>query len=199
MIFLFSAGSMLFIDLQSELNSKIFPLSIDKIIEKQNLESLQQFNFILPKSFGQQIDCNMLNLYPGRHVVNFDLTAAAIDLPIMGHSTLTPKTFSALTFNEQIPGPTLRVIEGDVVMVTLTVPPTEPTSFGINLYSSETSSENLGRINPGTSTTQCFIARAPGIFSYHGMGVNNIGRDQHTLSGMYGMVIVDPLNAYKKL
>jgi len=154
---------------------------------------------ILPKSFAEQIDCSLINQYQGRAVIDFDLTARAIDLPILGHSTSVPKTFSALTFNEQIPGPTLRVTEGDVVKMTLIVLSAEPTAFGINMYPSEISSENLGRVNPGTTTTQCFIARVPGIFSYHGMGISNVGRDQHTLSGMYGMIIVDPLDGYRKL
>ena len=45
----------------------------------------------------------------------------------------------------------------------------------------------------------CYIAESAGVFKYHCSGVKLIGMDQHVLSGMYGIAIVDPINGYKKL
>ena len=39
----------------------------------------------------------------------------------------------------------------------------------------------------------------PGTFKYHCSGVDVAAMDQHVLSGMYGITIVDPLDGYKKL
>ncbi len=52
---------------------------------------------------------------------------------------------------------------------------------------------------PGHSNEYAFIAETPGSFKYHCEGVNVLGMDQHVLSGMYGIVIVDPLDGYHKL
>jgi nitrite reductase (NO-forming) len=52
---------------------------------------------------------------------------------------------------------------------------------------------------PGDSKTYCYVANVPGTFKYHCSGVDVAAMDQHVLSGMYGMTIVDPLNGYKPL
>jgi nitrite reductase (NO-forming) len=61
------------------------------------------------------------------------------------------------------------------------------------------SSANFGAVQPGTSKTYCYIAESTGVFKYHCSGVDLAAMDQHVLSGMYGIAIVDPANGYKKL
>ncbi|MDE1770029.1 MAG: multicopper oxidase domain-containing protein [Thaumarchaeota archaeon] len=130
----------------------------------------------------------------GRHLVDVQLVAQSVDLPIMGGGT-----YHAMTFNGQVPGPTIRVTQGDVVRVTLTVPSTESTPHGDDLHASQMSAGNFGAVKPGASRTFAFIAEVPGQFKYHCSGVNVAAMDQHVLSGMYGMTIVDPLNGYNPL
>lgn len=67
------------------------------------------------------------------------------------------------------------------------------------MHASQMSAGSFESINPGESKTYCYIAESAGIFKYHCSGVHLIGMDQHVLSGMYGIAIVDPVNGYKKL
>ncbi len=57
----------------------------------------------------------------------------------------------------------------------------------------------MGAVNIGETGEYCFIAEVPGVFKYHCSGVNIAAMDQHVLSGMYGITIVDPLDGYKRL
>jgi nitrite reductase (NO-forming) len=130
----------------------------------------------------------------GRHVVDVKLTAQSVDLPIMGGGT-----YHAMTFNGQVPAPTVRVTQGDIIRMTLTVPSTESTPHGNDMHASQISAGNFGAVKPGESKTYAYIAEVPGQFKYHCSGVNVAAMDQHVLSGMYGLTIVDPLGGYKPL
>ena len=78
-----------------------------------------------------------------------------------------------MTFSEQIPGPTLRVTQGDVVRMTLTVPDGEATPHGNDMHASQvTAVPTFGAVQPGTSKTYCYIAEVPGVYKYHCSGVN---------------------------
>lgn len=127
----------------------------------------------------------------GRKVVEVNLVAQSTDLPIMGGGK-----YHALTFNGQVPAPTIRVTQGDIIKVTLTVPSSEYTAHSVDLHASQLSATNFGAVKPGESKTFAFIAETPGQFKYHCEGVNVASMDQHVFSGMYGLTIVDPLNGY---
>lgn len=130
----------------------------------------------------------------GRKVVELNLIAQSVDLPIMGG-----KTYKAMTFSGQVPGPTVRVTQGDIIKMTLTVPADEPTPHSNDMHAGQLSAANFGAVMPGESKTYAYIAEVPGTFKYHCAGVDVAAMDQHVLQGMYGMAIVDPLEGYKKL
>src|SRR5574337_1136908 len=88
----------------------------------------------------------------GRHVVDVQLTATSAQLPIMGGGT-----YYALTFNGQVPGPTVRVTQGDIVKVTLTVPSTESTPHSIDMHAGQLSATNFGAVKVGQSATYALI------------------------------------------
>lgn len=159
---------------------------LDKIHQMGGLQ------LVMPEAFAET-DCAVLES-SGRTVHDFQLTGVSVELPIMGG-----KTFNAMTFNEQVPGPTLRVTQGDVVKMTLTIPDYEVTGHGNDMHASQMSSSFFESVNPGEVSQYCYIAEAAGIFKYHCSGVKLIGMDEHVLSGMYGIAIVDPANGYKKL
>jgi nitrite reductase (NO-forming) len=150
----------------------------------------------LPSAFAQiPMDQITSMVQQGRHVVQVNLTAQSVDLPIMGGGT-----YHAMTFNGQVPGPTVRATQGDIIEVTLTVPSTESTGHSIDMHASQISAvPNFGAVQPGTSKTYAYIAETAGTFKYHCEGVNLAAMDQHVLSGMYGLTIVDPLNGYHDL
>jgi len=163
---------------------------IQKVREMGGLE-LQ-----MPSAFAQipldQVDTMASQ---GRHVVDVKLTAQSVDLPIMGGGK-----YHAMTFSGQVPAPTIRVTQGDIIRMTLDVPSTEPTPHGNDMHASQmTAVPSFGAVKPGESKTYAYIAEVPGTFKYHCSGVNVAAMDQHVLSGMYGLTIVDPLNGYNPL
>ena len=158
----------------------------------QKIHDMGGLELVMPAAFAEGGNCDG---YGDRNVVEFPLTGVSIDLPRLGGGT-----FSAMTFSEQIPGPTLRVTQGDVVKMTLTVPSGEPTPHGNDMHASQvTAVPTFGAVQPGTSKTYCYIAEVPGVYKYHCSGVNVAAMDQHVLQGMYGIAIVDPIDGYSKL
>ena len=159
------------------------------------LEQIHQMGglqLVMPQAFAET-DCGAL-ADTGRNVVEFNLTGESVELPIMGG-----KTYNAMTFNGQVPGPTLRVTQGDVVQMTLSIPADEVTGHGNDMHASQMSATYFDSVNPGETSQYCYIAESAGVFKYHCSGVHLAGMDQHVLSGMYGIAIVDPVNGYKKL
>ncbi len=167
-------------------------------VSRQDADLMQQIHdmgglqLVMPQAFAET-DCDALES-SGRTVHDFQLTGESIEMPIMGG-----KTYSAMSFSQQIPGPTLRVTQGDVVKMTLTIPADEVTGHGNDMHASQISSSAFESVNPGETSQYCYIAEAAGIFKYHCSGVKLLGMDQHVLSGMYGIAIVDPADGYKTL
>ncbi len=164
-------------------------MDVDMIDQIRQMGGLQ---LVMPQAFAET-DCGALES-SGRTVVEFNLTGESVELPIMGG-----KTYSAMTFSGQVPGPTLRVTQGDVVKMTLSIPADEVTGHGNDMHASQITALAFDSVNPGETSQYCYIAEAAGVFKYHCSGVHLVGMDQHVLSGMYGIAIVDPANGYKKL
>jgi len=164
-------------------------MDVDVYDQIRNMGGLQ---LVMPQAFAET-DCGAL-ADTGRNVVEFNLTGESVKLPIMGG-----KTYNAMTFSGQVPGPTLRVTQGDVVQMTLTIPDDEVTGHGNDMHASQMTALAFDSVNPGETKQYCYIAESAGVFKYHCSGVHLIGMDQHVLSGMYGIAIVDPINGYKKL
>ena len=169
-------------------------LSTDyKVDAYDAIEKMGGLQLIMPEAYAVSGTCSEL-LDSGRTVVNFDLTAESVSMPMVGGE------YNAMTFSGQIPGPTLRVTQGDVVHMTLEIPSTEPTQHGNDMHASQMSAKPyMGAVNIGETGEYCFIAEVPGVYKYHCSGVNVAAMDQHVLLGMYGITIVDPLDGYKRL
>lgn len=104
--------------------------------------------------------------------------------------------FHGWTFGDDIPGPTIRVRQGDRVKFTLTNRSTEtvqvvpPMPHSIDFHSAMVSPQDKYRsIDPGQTLTFEWTANYPGVFMYHCATPMVL---QHLAAGMYGMVIVDP-------
>jgi len=156
------------------------------------IRAMGGLELVMPQAFAVT-DCGALEK-TGRKVVEFNLEGYSVDLPIMGG-----KTYHAMTFSGQVPGPTLRVTQGDVVKMTLSIPSDEVTGHGNDMHASQITAGAFESVNPGETTQYCYIAQSAGVFKYHCSGVKLVGMDQHVLSGMYGIAIVDPIDGYKKL
>jgi len=177
---------------QTQITGQSLDMSKMDIDVMDQIRQMGGLQLVMPKAFAT-VDCGELET-SGRNVVEFNLTGESVELPIMGG-----KTYNAMTFNQQVPGPTLRVTQGDVVKMTLSIPSDEVTAHGNDMHAAQITALAYHAVNPGESATYCFIAESAGVFKYHCSGVNLVGMDQHVLSGMYGIAIVDPVNGYKKL
>ncbi len=96
----------------------------------------------------------------------------------------------AWTFNGRVPGPVIRVTEGDTVEVTLKNSD-QHMAHSVDFHAAEVSPQvNFADVLPGKTKTFSFVARRPGVFLYH-CGTSPVL--QHIAMGMYGAIIVDPI------
>ena len=125
----------------------------------------------------------------GRTVRHF--TLEAIDSPI----TIAPGVeFPAWTFNGQVPGPTLRAVEGDLLRVTFK-------NFGRHAHTIHPHVKNVnpemdgvptngpGVLDSGEEFTYEWIAQPMGVHLYH---CHSLPLKEHIHRGLYGTIIIDP-------
>lgn len=95
------------------------------------------------------------------------------------------------TFDGQVPGPFIRVREGDTVELTLHNDPTSLHHHNIDLHA--VTGPGGGAVStmvaPGESATVTFKALHPGLFVYH-CATPNVAN--HMTHGMYGLILVEP-------
>jgi nitrite reductase (NO-forming) len=100
-------------------------------------------------------------------------------------------TFNYWTFNGTVPGPLLRVREGDTVHLTIHNDPTSLHPHNIDLHA-VTGPGGGGAatiVAPGESKSITFKALNPGLFVYHCAYPNAA---LHMAHGMYGLILVEP-------
>lgn len=118
--------------------------------------------------------------------VEVKLVAKEVDLPIDNKGTMA----RMWTFDGQVPGPLVRVRQGDTVEFTLTNPADNKNSHSMDFHAARVDVlDEFGSIKPGETKTFTFTADYPGVFFYH------CGSDpmiQHIARGMFGAIIVDP-------
>jgi nitrite reductase (NO-forming) len=95
------------------------------------------------------------------------------------------------TFDGTVPGPFLRVREGDTVKLTLHNDPTSLHHHSIDLHAVTGPGGGAAATmaEPGESKTITFKALNPGLFVYH-CAEPNVGN--HMSHGMYGLILVEP-------
>jgi FtsP/CotA-like multicopper oxidase with cupredoxin domain len=103
----------------------------------------------------------------------------------------------AWTFNGTIPGPTIRVTEGDLVRIRVINSNENSNPHSLHTHSIHFAKNDGvsmggypgGAISPGRSYTYEFIAQPYGVYPYH-CHVDPIA--DHINRGLYGMMIIDP-------
>ncbi len=101
-------------------------------------------------------------------------------------------TMTAFTFNGSIPGPVVRVTEGDTVDFVLTNDKENKNSHSIDFHAARVNVlDEFAPIKPGKEKKFKFVATKPGIFFYH---CGSSPMQEHIARGMFGVIIVDPKN-----
>ena len=100
-------------------------------------------------------------------------------------------TMNYWTFNGKVPGPFLRVREGDRVHLTFTNDPTSLHHHSIDLHAVTGPGGGAVATNvaPGESKDFRFRTLNPGLYVYHCASPNVAN---HMAHGMYGMILVEP-------
>ncbi len=125
---------------------------------------------------------------PDGDIVNLSLTAKEALV-----SVAPGIAYHAFTFNGTVPGPILRVRQGQTVHFTLTN--ADPTmAHSIDFHAAQVPwSVDYQSVLPGKSFSFDWKANYPGVFMYH-CGTPEV--IQHMANGMYGAIIVDPAQGW---
>ncbi|MFB6109584.1 MAG: copper-containing nitrite reductase [Halodesulfurarchaeum sp.] len=120
--------------------------------------------------------------------VHHDITLTAEEVV----SAVEPgTTYTYMTFDGQVPGPMLRVRQGDTVEFTLENPPANNRTHNVDMHAiyGTGGGSVATTASPGTANSEQFTAMYPGAFIYH-CAVPQM--DAHVASGMYGLILVEP-------
>lgn len=124
--------------------------------------------------------------------VKVTMEAKEHEIAIDNKGTMYP----AWTFGDNMPGPVVRVKEGDTVEFTLVNPATNKNSHSMDFHAAVVDVlDEFATVKPGDTKKFSFKANHPGVFMYH------CGADpmhQHIARGMFGIIIVDPKEGYTK-
>lgn len=132
--------------------------------------------------------------------VNDDRVSVRIDVQHKKVTVADGVSFWAWLFGDSIPGPVLRLKVGQTVDFVMTNRSNEASKFSgpmphsIDFHAAMVNPEDKYRmINPGETIHFEWTANYPGVFMYH-CGTPVIL--QHMISGMFGMVIVEPKEGF---
>lgn len=104
------------------------------------------------------------------------------------------KVYEQWTFNNQVPGPVMRVVQGDKVTIKIKNAGDSKLPHSVDYHSSRlTLGGGHVQVNPGETGTFEFTAEYPGVFMYHCATAPVL---HHIGMGMYGMMIVQPKEGF---
>jgi nitrite reductase (NO-forming) len=102
------------------------------------------------------------------------------------------------TFNGTVPGPMIRVREGDTVELTLKNNASSKHAHNIDLHAATGPGGGAvaTTVGPGQEAAISFKALNPGLYIYH-CAVSPVG--DHIANGMYGLILVEPEGGLSKV
>ena len=118
----------------------------------------------------------------------FQLTTRMVKWPILEDVSVT-----AMTYNGTLPGPLIRVTEGDQMRIIVKNELEEPTTIhwhGVEVPNAMDGVPDITQdpIQPGETFTYEFSAKPAGTFMYH----SHYEGDRQVSAGLYGPFIIDP-------
>ena len=109
-----------------------------------------------------------------------------------------PTKYSFWTFNGTVPGPFIRVREGDTLELTLKNPANSSMKHSIDLHAvtGPGGGAAITLANPGETAKARFKMLAAGLYVYHCAAP---AVSDHIANGMYGMILVEPKEGLPKV
>ncbi len=106
--------------------------------------------------------------------------------------------FTFMTWDGQVPGPMIRVRQGDTVKLTIKSAKTNMRPHNLDMHAvyGTGGGSAATMVAPGQSVTEQFKCLYPGAFIYH---CAVPGLDEHISSGMFGMIVVEPHEGLPKV
>lgn len=124
--------------------------------------------------------------------IKIDIPVHELELEIDNAGTKYPMW----TYGGTIPGPLVRVRQGDVVDFTLYNEKENKQSHSMDFHAARVDVlSEFAEVKPGEHKRFTFKADYPGVFIYH-CGADSMA--EHISRGMYGVIIVDPKEGYTK-
>ena len=123
--------------------------------------------------------------------VNILLETREVIAKIAGESTYT-----YWTYNGTVPGPMIRVREGDTVVLTVKNLGSQTHSIDLHAVNGPGGGAVLTQTQPGSSSTFRFKALNPGVYLYHCASPHI---PSHIANGMYGLILVEPQEGLPKV
>lgn len=122
--------------------------------------------------------------------VKVEMTVKEVDIAIDNAGN----TRRMWTYEGAIPGPVVRVKQGDLVQFDLHNHADNGNSHSMDFHAARLDVlDEFGEVSPGDSKSFEFRADYPGVFVYH-CGADSMS--EHISRGMYGVIIVDPAEGY---
>ncbi len=105
-------------------------------------------------------------------------------------------TYDFWTFGGSVPGPMIRVREGDYVTINLQNHPGSrfPHNIDLHAVSGQGGGAEATLVMPGQQAGFGFAALTPGVYVYH-CATAPVG--MHVANGMYGLIVVDPAEGWE--
>lgn len=122
-----------------------------------------------------------------------DVKVFDLDVSVIRWNILPYEQVMAYAFNRQVPGPRIRITEGDRIRINVTNNLSEPTSVhwhGLILPNEMDGPADITQepIEPGQTYVYEFTTQQSGTFFYH----THKEPDRQQALGMYGALIIDP-------
>lgn len=169
------------------------------ITQGMNMQSMKDMAAADPAKVTYTAPANARGNQPLVPTLDQGVKVFRLDVSLIKWYILPDVPVVAYAFNRQVPGPQIRLTEGDRVRLIVKNDLSEPTSVhwhGLILPNSQDGVSDITQkpIQPGQSYTYEFVVQQQGTYFYH----SHTMADRQQGMGMYGALIIDPKNAPTK-